>query len=662
MSDVSEPSAAAADATPVAPFREAVAAKAKVTAATVDLVLDDVGAKDEHVSRRADHLAIRRLMFSGAKNASGYDDGPYTFEWKDLGPGLFAALSDGRNQVGKSTILEVMLWGLRGTPRSLKPEVRSWIDTVELEFTIGAYRYCINYTDFEAVPRGKLVLQSPGPARILKTFEGDEKFESVMGDLMMERFALQPIPNVSHGGEEANEYVHSWSAYAASMFIEGSHPAILGDVTVGALWWRMLHLFVGMPYAALHMALRNAVTLEQAQRDGAAGAKAKQDNYSAELRRAEADRKPLEERLKKLSAGALELDEIDALSARHAQLSWEGAELQAKVAQTERNVAALRQEKDEARATQRRLNDGAASKRIFAGLKPVCCPRCAESIPDSRSLNEESAGRCAVCDRATLQDDTEALNDAIIAAGERVASLASAESTARAMMETLRGQAQALEDQRSQTAQKLKAYDEQAAKLRERREVEGQLLKLAGAIEQLRALMTKSRADRPSEDRLRIIRSAESIAETRMKDASADLFRDLETEVVDVARRFGFRGLQAISIKGNKIQLTVSGVGSSYSKQTAGQRLRLRIALVIAMIRMAHRSGYGNHPGLLLIDSPGSEELSDEDLVAMIEEIRLVTNETPNLQIFLASARAGILAPTIDAKHVRLPAVGGAMF
>lgn len=651
-----------ARADPIAPFREAVAEKAKVTLAVVDLLMDELGVSEEGATRRADHLTLRRLVFSGEKRATGYADGPFTFEWKDLGPGLFAAFSNGVNQVGKSTILEVMLWALRGKTRSLKPEVRSWVNTVELEFTIGADHYKVDFTDFDAVPRGKLVLVSPGPARILKAFEGDDDFETVMGDLMMRRFALQPIPNVRHTDDEASQYFHSWSAYAGSMFIEGSHPAILGDITVGALWWRMIHLFVGMPYAATHMAMRNAVTLEQAQREGAAQGKSRQDALSAELRRVEAERKRLEDRLKTLSAGALKLEEIDALSIEHARLSREGSELLARAAEAGRAAVALKQEKDEARASQRRLDEGLASKRVFAGLKPVCCPRCAEAIPDARARTEESDGRCAVCDRDTLKDDQEAFKDAQEAAAERVRTLSAAEAAARKANEDATRAATEVERKRSAAAARLKAIDEQAAALRARRELEDQLLKVAGAIEQLRVLMAQNPAAQPSEEKLRILKIAEAIAEARMKTASADLLLDLETEVVSVAQRFGFRGLQNIAIRGNGIMVTVSDVMSGYSKQTAGQRLRLRIALVIAMMRMADRSGYGNHPGVLFIDSPGSEELSDEDLFAMMKEIGQVSGETRNLQIFLASARSDILGPAVSPRHIKGPESFGAMF
>lgn len=650
--------------TPIASFRDAVAEKAKTTTAMVDLVLADVGVREDTATRPADHLTIRRLVFSGTKRASAYADGPYTFEWKDLGPGLFAALTDGINQVGKSTILEVLLWALRGHPRGLKPEVRSWIDTVEMEFTIGADRYTVDFTDFDGVPRGKLVMLAPGPARILRSFEGEDAFESAMGDLMMSRFSLQPIPNVSHTGDETSQYYHAWSAYAASMFIEGSHPAILGDVTVGALWWRMLHLFVGLPYAATHMGLRNAVTLEQVQREGGASARARQDAFATEIRRNETEKKRLQNELKALGTPSLNLEEIDALTIEHARLSLDGSNRQSEAAEAEREAQALKIERDEARAALRRLQEGAASKRMFVGLKPVCCPRCAEVIPDSRAEGEDQLGRCAVCDRNTLHDDQDALQDSIVTASERVDALSSAETTAREAAAKNRTEANDIERRRLDTAKKLRMVDEQASALRTRREIEGKILRISGALEQLTALAAATRPATAGagEERLRILKAAETIAENRMKSASADLFRDLESEVVSVAKRFGFRGLENITIRGNGINLTISDVTSGYSKQTAGQRLRLRIALVIAMMRMADRSGYGNHPGVLFIDSPGSEELSDDDLVAMMHEIRQVAGETRNVQIFLASARGELLRPTVSPSNIKQPAKSGSMF
>lgn len=90
----------------------------------------------------------------------------------------------------------------------------------------------------------------------------------------------------------------------------------------------------------------------------------------------------------------------------------------------------------------------------------------------------------------------------------------------------------AVEGKRAQAAARLKAIEEQAAALRARRDLEEQLMRVTGAVDQLRTLLKQSPAPAPSDDRLRILRVAEIIAEARMKSASADLFLSLESEVV----------------------------------------------------------------------------------------------------------------------------------
>lgn len=560
---------------PIPPFKYAVAEKARVTQGAVDLLLSDLGIADETATRRAETLTIRRLMFSGEKRASGFEDGRYTFEWNDLGPGLWGVLSNGINQIGKSTIIEVMLWALRGRPRGLKAEVRAWIDAVEMDFSVGPDRYRVAFTDMSGVPRGTLVMLAPGPARTLDTFAADDAFETVMGDLMMKRFALQPIPNIRHDEGDPSQYFHAWSAYAASMFIEGSHPAILGDVTVGALWWRMLHLFVGLPYAGTHMALRNALALERAKRDGGPITRAGGRGHADDISRLEGEIARQERALKSLGAPTVSIQDLDILTVENASLARRTADLQGRIAEAERAAAALKIERDEARALLRRLEEGSASRRVFAGLKPLCCPRCSAVFPDSRTDAEEAEGRCAVCDRDSLGKDEEALAEALSEGRERVDEFVRFEGAARDGVTRLSAELTDLQNRRGSTTRRITEIEAQAASLTRRRSMENSILKLTGALEEHRRMAEQAPTDTGSDDRVTILTAAETIAENRMKQASAHLFSDLEAEVVAAAQRFGFRGLEAIAIRGNGITLTVSGVSSGYSKQTGGQRLRL---------------------------------------------------------------------------------------
>lgn len=646
---------------PIPPFRDAVARRARVPTAAVDALLSELGIVEEKATHRPESLTVHRLMFSGQKRASGWADGPYTFEWSGLGPGHWGVLSDGINQIGKTTVLEVMLWALRGRTRGLKPEVRAWIDTVEMDFAVGTDRYQVAFTDEGDVPRGSLMIVAPGPPRTLEAFEGEEPFEAVMGDLMMQRFGLQPIPHVRHEGADGapTPYVHAWNAYAASLFIEGSHPAILGDVTVGALWWRMLQLFVGMPYAGTHMALRNALALDQAGGRREVSLQPRR-GHGEEIRRLEAELDRYRSALAALGDAAVSRQEVDALMMENTTLARAVAALDGRIAEAERAASAAMVERNEARAVLRRLEEGTAVRHVFAGLKPVCCPRCSAPFSKDRTDTEDT-GRCSVCDRDSLNDDSDAVTEALAEARHRIEALTQYARAAREGVDELTAQRADLQQRRAEIERRIAAIEAQTALLAQRRGYEEAILKLTGALEERRKLATEARTDSAG-DRSTVLVAAAAVAEARMKAAGAELFRDLEREVVAVARGFGFRGLEAIAIRGNGIMLTVSGVQSGFSRQTAGQRLRLRVALVVAMIRLAERSGIGHHPGLLFIDSPGGEELSDDDLHAMLYELGQVVDETDRLQIFVASSRGNHLHPVFRASNVIRPGANGTIF
>lgn len=62
-----------------------------------------------------------------------------------------------------------------------------------------------------------------------------------------------------------------------------------------------------------------------------------------------------------------------------------------------------------------------------------------------------------------------------------------------------------------------------------------------------------------------------------------------------------------------------------YSACTPGEKLCLRIALVIALLRVAEAHGVGRHPGLLLVDSIGAEETEADDLAELMRHLVEVT-------------------------------------
>ena len=132
---------------------ETVAAKAGMRPAEAELALRRRGITADRPCRPARKLTVRRIAFHGEKR--GTAQGPIDFDWSDLAAGVWAVTSE-RNLRGKSTVLEILLWALRGSPKGLQDDVRRWLSSVRVEFDVDDQRYIVQFAVEERIPRGSL--------------------------------------------------------------------------------------------------------------------------------------------------------------------------------------------------------------------------------------------------------------------------------------------------------------------------------------------------------------------------------------------------------------------------------------------------------------------------------------------------------------------------
>ena len=71
----------------------------------------------------------------------------------------------------------------------------------------------------------------------------------------------------------------------------------------------------------------------------------------------------------------------------------------------------------------------------------------------------------------------------------------------------------------------------------------------------------------------------------------------------------------------------------------------------IALLSVAEKKKVGRHPGLLLIDSPAAQEVTDHDVNNLIEGLKKLTKELPFLQIIIASRTTDVILDQIDEKN-----------
>ena len=153
----------------------------------------------------------------------------------------------------------------------------------------------------------------------------------------------------------------------------------------------------------------------------------------------------------------------------------------------------------------------------------------------------------------------------------------------------------------------------------------------------------------------KVLEAAFKVADELQRSAAAEVAEALNSEVTDLGRRFGITGLQHVEVELTtaRMKVIIAGQQGSFSSSSAGERLRLKLALTVALFRIGERTGVGRHPGLLLIDSPATQEAVDRDVAEILRDIQAVCDELPGLQIITTSAdpETGVSGPSSGPPH-----------
>jgi hypothetical protein len=159
---------------------------------------------------------------------------------------------------------------------------------------------------------------------------------------------------------------------------------------------------------------------------------------------------------------------------------------------------------------------------------------------------------------------------------------------------------------------------------------------------------------------LAILGAAVTETENRVKDLREAIFTDISARLVAYARRFGMHSLSEATLRSNAtLALTKGGGETSYSKVTEGEKLRLKVATVLAIIEAAENRGVGRHPGLLMIDSPAAQEVSPHDVAELVAGLRSVSTEITHLQVFVAGISSPAITASIPTENRREAIDGG---
>ena len=130
-----------------------------------------------------------------------------------------------------------------------------------------------------------------------------------------------------------------------------------------------------------------------------------------------------------------------------------------------------------------------------------------------------------------------------------------------------------------------------------------------------------------------------------MSDEQAPLLKDISADIETLAIGFGADSVANVKLGGGgRLDVTKGGERTTYSGPTPGEKLRVKIATAVALIKHGYVAGIGRHPGFLVLDSPAAEEMPEEDLAVLVRTLVEVAQQA-DMQIFVGTRSA---KPLID--------------
>lgn len=624
---------------------DAIAAKAGLRLDEVTAVLESKGIRPLPVVASPKRLTLRRLAFSGVKVGVS-NAGPFEFLWDELKGGLWALVTEA-NLKGKSSIFRIVRWMLHGRQPDKLQDVRDWLHRCSLRFAIDDSAYEVRAEVQGGVAGCLMRLFPDGAETKLAAFRSDAEFESVMSGFFLRELGFDTVSRWRDGAsvDGGKPVTHGWPSLSGAMFVGSDYSVLLGDVPPQAgLTTPLMQMYLGLPWVST---LTAAKTAEQ-------GVKREQDSRDRRRKANEAARRSRTEEIQRtLFAKQAELQATPSDADVRAELGRLQTEL-AMQKQTELTLSArLEREKracgeaEKAYADDRRdfqaHVDAAAAGAVFRMLDPSCCPRCDIAVTEDRRRREKDTHACSVCGEHLLADEDEAsirtnLEARMKASKEARDTAAKNIESAETDLQKMSANVAALDQQINSQVAKLASFG-----LRQKLELEVEILKarLSEA-----SYSTEPDADDSSE--AAVLKATVEETEKRVKELQEDLLSSVSERLTHYAHRFGMLNLNSAQLRGNgQLPLTKGGKQTSYSHCTDGEKLRLKVAAVLALISVGEAKGVGRHPGLLMLDSPGAQEVAQSDLDALISGLEEVSGEFRHLQLFIAS----LSSPAVT-KHV----------
>ncbi|MEE6280891.1 hypothetical protein [Georgenia sp. MJ170] len=703
---------------------EDVAEKAKLDADLAETILRGHGITGPRPVPARRRLRVEALHFAGVKNLKSPDDPglrefiPFSFT-RAFHTQVTALVSDGHNSKGKSSVLEILTWGLRGSANSVRSDVRKWLRQVCLLLSIADERILIAWRVTDGRPQGSIIALPRteqqdlevwdaqaraamnthayssrdqgqpafdgdvpvdtliGDLRernvfVIASFNDEDEMRQAVGDVMLNRLAIEQLTqwNMHRNATTADDggtVEHGWPLWSQALVIsKPSHNTTIGETPTQAS--AVLGTFLATEWTSV----RSLIRARRSAVDGERAAIRRRIETDTQARAAGAEDLRRERNTLKEQLDALPPERVSAAEAARLVNEASAASARVKSAQAEWLRAALvwgaaERAWEQAKFDLAALREAAVTKRFWHSLKPSCCPRCDARV-EQEQWEREQAGSCSLCnnpiDVLTAHDedepdlDSEEDVDPVVIAEERVLRSELEATTTSAANDEAKARFDSAEAE-------FKLANEAVGMVQtdptERRGLERRIGVLDGRIQE-RMEEPGAHDDEDLATQSQVLGAADKLADAALTSDRNTALAATSARITELGKELGMINLESTRLKGNaQLEVVRGGEATSFGGLDDGARLRLKIALVIALIEVGAATGLGRHPGLLIVDSLAREELDEGDGERLLSELYQVA-EQHGLQVVTGTTHSELVDSVLPDEAVVRPLSSGYMW
>lgn len=681
-----------------------------------------VGPKPVPTRRR---LRVDAIHFAGVKNLSAGEDAesrlfvPFSFH-RAFPTAVTAFVSDGKNDAGKSSTLDILQWGLRGSSK-VAGDVQKWLRQVCLLLTISGERILIAWRVDNGAPCGRiLVLPDAVDPRledfsvatadvmaghseeaaaagepiftfdvpvdgllerllgegafVIGSFDGDEEMATSVGEFMLQRLGLDALRQWTRvaGAVDADDGKlagHGWPLWSQALTItKPSEASAIGETPFQAQ--NVLNTFLATEWTATRLTARAHKKSLDGQLAGIARRRARDsESREASAQTLRAERAEVEAELNSIPVSGMTAGELEAAMKDVTTATASITRTQRAVADAAIGYGSAESELDAAEQDLAAFKEAAVTKRFWHALKPSCCPRCDAKVQPEQWQREQE-GSCSLCNNPIDEADAapeaaqgeEAVEDnldPLALAEERVTQLIAVRERLSALHDDAMEQAKAAQMEFERASEVIRSVHGDPI---ERRALERRIAVLDGRIQE----RVQPYGVEPEEAALaadaKILEAVEAFAGESAKSDFSEALSSVSAQITTLGKTLGISNLEKATLQAHAhLPVVKGGEKIRFGKLTDGEKLRLKIALVVSLLDVGTTSGMGRHPGLLIVDSLATEELNRANGELLLRELNRVA-ETYGLQVITSTAHSELVAAVLPTEAVQRPTVKDLMW